>query len=66
MKITFGGTEDMSEFWGMVKMILSGTSNWVLIWVAITGVGLLLGIVVKAWRQAEKDNEDEDIEFRNY
>lgn len=66
--ITFGGVKDMNLFWGYVKVLLGAVSNWVMLAVAVVAVGLLLGIVVKAWKESSKDvdHSDDDIEYREY
>lgn len=67
MKIDFWSNSRMSEFWGYVKMLLEGVSPGILLVVALASVGLLLGIVVRAWKQSSKDDDDnDDIEFRHY
>lgn len=68
MKIEFWSPENMLEFWSYVGMLLEGVSPGVLIVVACAAVGLLLGIVVKSWAKASKedDSSDDDIEYRNY
>lgn len=66
MEIDFWSADNMGEFWNYVKMILEGVSPGIMISVAVAAVGLLLGIVVKSWRKASKDEDDDDIEFRHY
>lgn len=67
--ITFSSAENMSIFWGYVKMLLSGVAPWIMISVALAGVGMLLVIVIKAWKQSAKgqeNEEDDDYEVRHY
>lgn len=60
-------TGSMNEFWGFVGMLLSGVSPWIMIGAAISAVGILIVIVVKAFQSSEKDKtEDDDIEVRHY
>jgi hypothetical protein len=66
MEINFYSTENLALFWDYVKMLLSATAPGVMIWFALVGVGLLLGIVVKAWKQSAKEEENEDIEIKHY
>lgn len=65
--IDFYSTENLNLFWEYVKGLLQTTAPGVMIWFALVSVGLLLGIIVKAWRQSSKEQEDDDdIEFRHY
>lgn len=68
MRIDFGGAEDMAIFWGYVKLLLGTVSNWIMLSVAVVAVGLLLGIVVKAWKESSKDvdKSDEDFDYKEY
>lgn len=65
MNITFATTENMNTFWGFVKTLLGFASPWVMIAFAILAVGFLLVIIIKAFRSAEKEDDD-DIEVRHY
>lgn len=67
--ITFATPENMNIFWGHVKTLLGFASPWVMMGVAIIAVGLVLVIVIGAFKQAaKKDNDDDDgeIEIRHY
>lgn len=73
MEINFWNSENMLQFWSYVRLLLEGISPGILITVAVVAVGLLLGIVVKAWAKSSDDqlrergrDEDDDIEFRRY
>jgi len=66
MQIDFWSTESMGQFWSYVQMLLEGVSPGILMTVAVAAVGLLLGIIIRAWTKASKENEDDDIEFRHY
>lgn len=67
-KIDFYTTDNMNLFWEYVKGLLSTAAPGVMLWFSVVCVGLLLGIVVKAWKQSSKehDDDDDDIEFRHY
>lgn len=63
--ITFGNSTDLAEFWNMVKMLLTAVNPWVMISFSIVCVGLLLSIVVKAWRNASKEtDQDSDYDYK--
>lgn len=66
MTIDFWTDANMAEFWGFSKMLLETTAPGVMIWFAIVGVGLVLTIVVKAWRDSSKENSDEEYDYREY
>jgi len=66
MKIDFFTTERLTELWGYVKMLMEGIAPGIMIVSAISAVGFLIGIVVKAYRQSSKEDDDDDIEFRHY
>lgn len=66
MKIDFWSTSSMGEFWGYVRMLLEGVSPGIMLTFAVVAVGLLLGIIIKAWKQSSKETEDDDVEFREY
>lgn len=67
MKIEFYTTENMSLFWSYTKMLLQGISPGIMLVFAVVCVGLLLGIVVRAWKKSARDLENEDeIEYREY
>lgn len=65
-EITFFNDERMGEFWLMVEGLLKFAAPSVLIFVAISGVGMLLMIVIKSFRRAsnsEDDDKDFDIKY---
>lgn len=68
MEINFLNDANMTEFWEYAKMLLSTAAPGVMIWFAVVGVGLLLGIVVKTWRESarEQQEDDDDIDYRHY
>lgn len=67
MNISFATDGNMTVFWGFVRTLLSFASPWVMIAVAILAVGMLLAIVVQAFKKASKeDDPDDDIEIRHY
>lgn len=67
MSINFWTTENMGQFWSYVKMLLEGISPGILMVVAVVAVSLLLGIIIKAWKESSSDQDkDDDIEIRHY
>lgn len=66
MHIDFWTNQNMGEFWGFVKMLLETVQPGVMLVVAVAALGLLLGIIVKAFRKSSGDTEDEDVEIRRY
>ncbi|MBK5447033.1 hypothetical protein [Peribacillus sp. TH24] len=66
MKITFGGAEDMALFWSYVKMLIMAANPWIMLSIAVIAVGLVLGIIVRAWKESAKEKEDDDMEYREY
>lgn len=65
MKITFGGSSDLAEFWSMVKMLLTAVNPWIMISFSIVCVGFLLTIIVKLWRDGSKEtNHDSDYDYK--
>jgi hypothetical protein len=64
--LDFFNADNMNLFWEYSKSLLSTAAPGVMIWFAIIGVGLLLSIIVKAWKDSAKDKDDDDIEFREY
>lgn len=69
MNITFATSDNMSIFWGYVKTLLGFAGPWVMIAVAIIGVGMLLFVIISAFKKSAKDDEeekDDDYEVRHY
>lgn len=69
MSITFATPENMGIFWGYVKTLLSFASPWVMISVSIIAVGMLLFIVITAFKKASKDRyeeDEDDFEIKHY
>ncbi|MFP7202636.1 hypothetical protein SFC08_16825 [Lysinibacillus halotolerans] len=68
MNISFATTENMNTFWGYVKTLLGFASPWVMLAVSILAVGMLITIVIIAWKNASKDKEedDDDFEIKHY
>lgn len=67
--IEFFTPANMAIFWDYVETLLKTISPGVMLVVAVSCVGLLLGIVVRSWVQAskkDKDEEDDEIEIRHY
>lgn len=65
MTITFATAENMAQFWSFVETLLGFAAPWLMIAVAILAVGLLVTVIIKAWKQGAKD-EDDDVEVRHY
>lgn len=64
--VTFFTPQRMSELWEMVGGLLKFASPSVLIFVALTCVGMFLMIVINAVKKAanhDKENEDFDIKY---
>lgn len=67
MKISFFTAENMNEFWGYVKVLLSAISPGIMLVTGTVAVGLLLVAVIKAFRKTdEEEKDDDDIEVRHY
>ena len=56
----------MLEFWGYVRAILMSASPMVMLGVAIFCVGLVITIIIRAFRQAQDDDQDEDFDIKHY
>lgn len=73
MSIDFWTPENFNTFWGYVKMLLETIQPGVMLVVAIATAGLLLGIIVRIYKEASKkeverrtDDNGEDYEIRRY
>ncbi|MBU8733700.1 hypothetical protein M3205_23245 [Cytobacillus firmus] len=66
MQIDFFNSTNLSLFWSYVKMLLEGVAPGVMIAFAVVCVGFLLGIIVKAWNQSAKEEEERDYDYREY
>lgn len=65
--IVFYTPERMAELWGYIENLLSMVSPGVMIAVAIIAVGMILTVVVRAWKEAAAPKEQgDDIEIRRY
>ncbi|MBM4765449.1 hypothetical protein [Bacillus sp. B15-48] len=65
--LEFYTNENMNTFWQFVEMLLKTAAPGVLIWFALIGVGLLLRIIVKSFKDGNKNNDDDDdIEIKRY
>lgn len=62
MEINFWDSSNMSEFWQYVRMLLETAGPGVMIVFAITAVGFLIRIIVKAFRQSSEEDDDYEIE----
>ncbi|TRM08766.1 hypothetical protein FH966_14785 [Lentibacillus cibarius] len=65
MSIEFWTNENMGTFWEYVKMLLGGIAPGIMLTVAVAAAGLLIGIIVNAFKQTS-DNKDDDYEIRHY
>lgn len=63
---TFFSNTNLSTMWGYVETLLKFIAPGVMIPFAIVCVGLLLGVVIRAWKQAGKEQEEEDYEVKHY
>ncbi|MEF7566327.1 hypothetical protein V4V35_25390 [Bacillus infantis] len=66
MKIDFWKDDTMAQFWSYVRMLLEGISPGIMITVAVAAVGIMVGIVVKAFKSSSEDEEEEDYEVKHY
>lgn len=66
MQIDFFNSTNLSLFWSYVKMLLEGVAPGVMIAFAVVCVGFLLGIIVKAWKQSSREEEERDYDYREY
>lgn len=66
MEITFL-QDNMGTFWDDVKVLLTAISPGIMVVFSVVAASLLLGIIVKAWRDSTKEpEEDEDYEVKHY
>jgi uncharacterized membrane protein YqjE len=65
MEINFFNAANMALFWEYTRMLLKGASPGVLLVFAVVAVGWLLNIIIKSFRNATKDDDD-DIEIKHY
>ncbi|MCK6259391.1 hypothetical protein LCY76_22730 [Fictibacillus sp. KIGAM418] len=66
-QIDFYTSDNMAQFWDFTKGLLQTTAPGIMLWFAVTAVGIVLTIIVKAFRQSSKeDDEDDEIEVRHY
>lgn len=62
----FWSAVNMSTFWEFVEGILGTAAPGVMLWFAIIGVGMLLKIVVNAWKESAKKDDSEDYDYKEY
>lgn len=65
---TFFTSARLKEFWKMVEALLKFASPSVLIFVAISAVGLLLVLVIKSFKKGadSEDEDDKDYDIKYY
>ena len=65
---TFFTPARLKEFWQMVEALLKFASPAVLIFVAISAVGLLLVLVIKSFKKGadSEDEDDKDYDIKYY
>lgn len=61
--ITFATKENMNMFWGFTRALLSFASPFLMIAVAIVAVGMVITIIVVAFKKAGKENDDDKDEY---
>lgn len=64
MKIDFWTDENFTTFWNFVKMLMETVAPGIMLVFSIVAVSLLIGVVFKAFRKA--DNEEDDFDYRRY
>jgi len=67
-KINFFTAERMQEFWGYVWMLMSTVNPAIMLVISLMAVGMLITVVINAFKQSakEKDDDDDDFEVRHY
>lgn len=65
---TFFTSARLKEFWQMVEGLLKFAAPSVLIFVAISAVGLLLVLVIKSFKKGanSEDDENKDYDIKYY
>ncbi|MGG0718384.1 hypothetical protein ABE096_12440 [Robertmurraya massiliosenegalensis] len=56
----------MMEFWGYVKTILTSASPMVMLMFALIAVGFTIGIIIRIFKEARKDDDEDDYEIKHY
>lgn len=65
--VTFWDSARLKEFWGIVESLLKFASPSVLIAVAIIAVGMVMTLVIYAFKKgANQDNRDDDFDIKYY
>jgi hypothetical protein len=64
--VNFFNEENMTLFWEYCKSLLSTAAPGVLIVIAVMGVGMLITIIINAWKEANKKEQDDDYDYREY
>lgn len=65
MQIEFWTSENMNEFWSYVRMLLETASPGIMLVAAVSAVGLLIPIIVNAFKKASDDHE-KDYDYEEY
>lgn len=63
LNITFATPGNMNTFWGFVRTLLNFAGPWLMIAVAILAVGILLTVIITAFKNASKDDREENEEY---
>jgi hypothetical protein len=66
MKLEFFTDARLNEMWGYIKMFLEMISPGIMISFGIFAVGLLVGIVAKSFKQASKEQDNQDYDYQEY
>ena len=66
MKLEFFTDARLNEMWGYIKMLLEMVAPGVMITFGIFAVGLLVSIVAKSFRQASKEQDNQDYDYQEY
>lgn len=66
MQFDFFNSTNLALLWDYVGILLTGVSPGIMISFAIACVGFLLAIIIKAWKQSAKEEEEKDFEYKEY
>lgn len=67
LKMDFFTADNMNIFWGYVKSLLQAVSPGVMLWTALSAVGLLIPIIIKTFKKTDEDEDkDKDFDYKEY